>query len=319
MRKVFLIAIGCALLNGAGAAQAQSAAAKAGYLGIGFKDQRFVSAAQSNAQVLVRDVLKDSPAAKAGIKAGDEILRINGMSAANGKFAAVARTLTEGDTVKLRIKRNNQELDYTIVAALRPNTHMGTFGERTILINGDSIRHLMRNYLDSARVHLDSLKLPRVWLHSGDSTFDIRIERFRGRVPPDSIFFRGHDTAFVRGMHRRAEGELGPGVIFRSFEIGSRAIAGAEFTDLDPAMKTYFGTDRGLLTLRVAPGTPAARAGLLPGDVLIKAGDTDVSRIAQLRDVVSRNANRETLKIEVVRKGQNKTLQIATPGGPRKD
>lgn len=314
MRKVILLAIGCALFGSISDASAQggssrgSAAVKSGYIGIRFQDERFVSGATSNMRVLVQDVSKDSPAAKAGIRAGDEILRINGLSAANGKFSALARTLTEGDTVKLRIKRDNKELDYTVVAAARPNTYTSMHGQRTIMISGDSIRELMSDYLESARIHLDSLKLPRVWVHSDDSTFDIRVQRFK-MAPPDSVFFGPPGDV----LREHFEGELGPGMIFRSFDIGSRAIAGAEFTDLDPAMKSYFGTDRGLLTLRVAPGTPAARAGLQVGDVLIKADNKEIKSIADLRAVVFNNVESKTLKVEVMRKGQSKTLEIATP------
>ena len=105
----------------------------------------------------------------------------------------------------------------------------------------------------------------------------------------------------------------GPGVIFRTMEIGSRAIAGAEFTDLDPAMKTYFGTDRGLLTLRVAPETPAARAGLQPGDIVKKANGREINRVANLRGALSETPG--TIKLEVLRKGDTKTIEIKTRGG----
>jgi membrane-associated protease RseP (regulator of RpoE activity) len=163
------------------------------------------------------------------------------------------------------------------------------------------------------------MKLPRVWVHPGDSSFDIRIEHFRG-MPGDTLIFR-RDTAAVRLFRDKLHGaapdeifrrfeDLGPGVVFRSMELGGRSIAGAEFTDLDPGMKTYFGTDRGLLTLRVAPETPAARAGLRAGDIVVKANNQTVERVADLRGLLF--SQPETLKIEVLRKGETKTLEIQT-------
>lgn len=325
MRKMSWLLLGVVLLGSGAQAEAQKTTVTtrvhSGYLGIRYDEDRIIVNGQENpAKVIVKEVSKDSPAEKAGIRAGDEILRINGLAVANGKFSAVARTLVEGDTVRLRVKRGNQERDYAVVAGPRPAGYHTMMGDRTIIISADSIRERMKVYLDSARVHLDAMNFPRVWVEPGDSSFNIRIERFGG-MPGDTLIFN-RDTSALRKMReriatippgetfRRFEGELGPGVIFHSMELGSRAIAGAEFTELDPAMKTYFGTDRGLLTLRVAPETPAARAGLLPGDVVVKADNRAVSSVPELRRMLFEQP--ETLKIEVLRKGESKTLQLQT-------
>lgn len=322
MRRVTWL-LGLLLVGSMGDAAAQQISkrtATPGYIGIRYEEtsQIFSSAPEKNTgTIVIREVSKESPAEKVGLRAGDEILRINGLSAANGKFSALARTLTEGDTVTLRIKRDGKEREYTLVAAARPAGYASMGGERTIVFSADSVRGLMRMYLDSARMHLDSMKLPRIMVHPGDSGIDIRVERFGG-MPGDTLFFR-RDTAAMREWHerfkgdagmemfRRLDGDLGPGVVFRSVELGARSIAGAEFTELDPAMKTYFGTDRGLLTLRVAPETPAARAGLVPGDIVLKANGRDIAGVSALRRQLDRSA---TLELEVLRKGETKTIEI---------
>jgi membrane-associated protease RseP (regulator of RpoE activity) len=321
MRKIALLVAGLALAGAATASaqQSKTAAPRPGYIGVSFRGESFYvvgPGAENTAQVVVRDVSKGSPADKAGVKAGDEITRINGMSPANGKFGAVARTLTEGDTVALRIKRDGKEREFTVIAAARPEGYAGMMGDRTIIITADSVRGLMRDFMGSARIHLDTMRLPRVWMNGDSGNFNIRIERFGGK-PGDTLFF-GKDTVMLRHFRngapeagellRHFEGELGPGAIFRSMELGSRAIAGAEFTDLDPAMKTYFGTDRGLLTLRVAAETPAARAGLMAGDIIVKANGRAVTRVAELRNVIF--AHPETLKLEILRKGDTRTLEV---------
>jgi membrane-associated protease RseP (regulator of RpoE activity) len=320
MRKIALLAVGLALASAATASaqQSKTAAPRAGYIGVSFRGQSFYvvgPGSENTAEVVVREVSKGSPAEKAGLKAGDEVIRINGMSPANGKFGAVARTLTEGDTVTLRIKRDGKEREYTVIAAARPEGYAGLIGDRTIMITADSVRGLMRDFMGSARIHLDTMHLPRVWMNGDSGNVNIRIERF-GTKPGDTLFF-GKDTVMLRHfrngveageLFRHFEGELGPGAIFRSMELGSRAIAGAEFTDLDPAMKTYFGTDRGLLTLRVAAETPAARAGLVAGDIIVKANGRSVTRVAELRNALF--AQPETVKLEILRKGEPKTLEI---------
>jgi len=257
--------------------------------------------------VVVGDVSKDSPAAKAGVQAGDEILRINGLIASNGKFGALARTLVEGDTVRLRVRRDGKERDISIVAGARPNTFAFT---REIVIAPDSVRHLMLRYLDSARVHLDSLRLPSIRIIPGDSLIDLQIMPLNG-ILRDSIW-RGSDSTLFRFRSGQwnFDRDIGPGTVFRSFDLGARSIGGAELTELDPAMRDYFKVDRGLLVLRVAPETPADRAGLAPGDVVVKAKDRDVQRVSDLRSIIA--ANPEGVKLEVVRKGDHKTLQMKT-------
>jgi membrane-associated protease RseP (regulator of RpoE activity) len=326
MRKTIGLMFGLALLGSAAHASAQDtkvAGARPGYIGVRYDDtyEIMMPASRRSEKVVVKDISRDSPAEKAGLKAGDEILSINGLSAANGKFSAVARTLIEGDTVKLRVKRDNVVRDFTLVAAKRPaGSYTTMLGDRTYVFSADSVRGLARMWMDSALMQLDSMKLPRIYVHPGDSSFEVRIEKFRG-MPFDTLAFR-RDTSGWREMRkhweagppsdvlRRMEGDLAPGVIFRSMELGNRSIAGAEFTDLDPAMKTYFGTDRGLLTLRVAPETPAARAGLQPGDIVLKANDREVTRVGTLRTMLF--DERETIKLEVLRKGEKKTLEIKT-------
>lgn len=316
---IITLAVATALAVNATGAAAQHTRKPAGYLGI-YSGESIVNinGTVREQTVTVNDVYKSSPADKAGVKAGDEILRINGMDATNGKFRALASTLVEGDTVKLRIRRDGQERDITIVADARPATMGFT---REIVIAPDSVRRLMLRYLDSARVHLDSLHLPSIRITAdGDSMIDLRLFRGdKGAFPRDSIFFK-HDSTMTRIFRTRPgdrqmppelfEEELGPGVIFRSMELGARSIGGAEFTELDPDMRDYFKTDRGLLTLRVAPETPAKRAGLQPGDIVVKAEGREVLKVTELRSLIATHP--DGVKLEILRKGERRTIEIKT-------
>lgn len=288
-----------------------------GYMGIRYDEEYEQRNDQSMQRVIVRDVSKDSPAEKAGIKAGDEIIRINGLAAGNGKFTAIAGTLAEGDTVHLRLKREGKERNVTLVAAARPAGMLS--GSREYVVSADSVRRLMRVFIDSARFHLDSLRLPRIRVAPGDSSFDIRIERFRG-MPGDSLMWRG-DSAMGRAFRMmpgdgllprewRFERELGPDVILHSMELGRSSISGAEFTPMEPGLAEYFGNQRGLLTLRVAPETPADRAGLQSGDVVLKANGRVVQRISDLRAIVA--GNPEGVKLDIMRKGQARSIDLKT-------
>jgi S1-C subfamily serine protease len=89
-------------------------------------------------------------------------------------------------------------------------------------------------------------------------------------------------------------------------------VAGAEFTELDPAMKPYFKTDRGILVLRVTPATPAARAGLQAGDVVIKANDQPVDNVREFRRLI---AQPQKIRLEILRRGDSRTLELERRSG----
>ena len=100
----------------------------------------------------------------------------------------------------------------------------------------------------------------------------------------------------------------GPWIV-RWLELGERAVAGAELVELNPELAGYFeGADAGVLVVRVGPGTPAARAGLRPGDVVTAADGRAVRAIRELRRAVAEG--RRDVRLEVVRKGRRLELRL---------
>lgn len=95
------------------------------------------------------------------------------------------------------------------------------------------------------------------------------------------------------------------GTQFRPLEpyrLGQNWVAGAQMVDLKPELGTYFNVHAGVLVVEVPQGTPAAAAGLQPGDVIVRAGNTDVHSIRDLR--AGLNEPGDTLALRLIRKGQ---------------
>jgi membrane-associated protease RseP (regulator of RpoE activity) len=90
------------------------------------------------------------------------------------------------------------------------------------------------------------------------------------------------------------------------YVLGENRAAGAEVVELRPELAAYFHVDRGVLVVDVAAGTPAARAGVQPGDVLTHLGGEPLVSIAALRRALTRAAGEVPLTL--VRKGR--TLQV---------
>ena len=78
---------------------------------------------------------------------------------------------------------------------------------------------------------------------------------------------------------------------------GARRVAGAEMHPVGDDLGRYLGITQGLLIVDVTPGTPAARSGLLPGDVVLSADDTEIRSISDLREVLAIPASTNRLAV----------------------
>jgi serine protease Do len=94
-------------------------AVKRAYLGVILQplDKELSNALQMNQQegILISDVVKDSPAAKAGLQAGDIIISFNGKPVKTvTKFRNEIALMNPGVSVKLKILRNNKKMDLSV-------------------------------------------------------------------------------------------------------------------------------------------------------------------------------------------------------------
>ena len=332
LRKLSLtMVIGLALLPVATSAQQQGrttqiiTVGKRGWLGISYNFNSTSRDGKVTETLTVMDVIKDSPADRAGVKRGDRILLIDGKAITEDQLSLLARRVEPGDKVELRIATGDRERDVTLVAAN---------DEGMIFLRGDSINRAVRIYLDSARagvIRMESL--------FGDSLHENVIGQIgRARIYPgtmmpnvhfnqgmDSLFFK-MDSVFFRGWRDRDLHFFNDSVprmwqrieVPREFEmfemprfeaLAERAVAGAEFTPINDGLAGYFGTDRGLLVVKVGPQTPAARAGLISGDVITRVDGQYVDEVIDFRRAITRAGN-ETLKLEILRKGKKQTVEF---------
>ena len=104
---------------------------------------------------------------------------------------------------------------------------------------------------------------------------------------------------------RAAQPPLGPRP--GSFGLLGGATVGAEMIPLDETLGEPYGTDHGLLVLRVGPRTPAARAGIQKGDVLIAVDGRELRSVSTLIRAVERS-EKDQLRIELLRKGERKVV-----------
>jgi len=100
--------------------------------------------------------------------------------------------------------------------------------------------------------------------------------------------------------------EMPPPVAITGF---SSLVAGAQVTTLTEDLKDLTGADGGVFVQRVAPETPAALAGLKGGDVIVEAGDRQVTSARLLQRFIG-DTDSHSLKLKVVRKGKARTVWL---------
>lgn len=308
--------LGALLTIPIGVAAAQETVERPGWLGFTYEASR----ENGRERVRVDQVYPRSPAAAAGLRKSDEIVRWNGR--ADVGQALEALWLEPGDSVRLRIRRGEaRERDLVVVADRRPPRvfSYGPAGEaerfgfsredaerlqRELKANQEEIERLFRD-----QAWPDSIRIDTFWV--GDAF---------GRT------LKLHADSLHRGLQLMLRDSLGPQLqaLAEDFRwvpeagaravamMGRRSVAGAEFEEMNSGLSAYFGTDEGALVLRVSPGTPAARAGLQPGDVVLQADDREVDSIEDLRTAVARAQKQRprAVQLEILRRGRRQELDL---------
>ena len=101
-----------------------------------------------------------------------------------------------------------------------------------------------------------------------------------------------------------------PPMLIEWHENESLPLAGASLVPIKGDLREYFGVDRGALITQVAAGTPASRAGLKGGDVIVKAGATRVSTPHDVQMALEQASHKRTMTVEIVRKKEKRTITI---------
>ena len=288
------------------AARAQEAddCRRTGMIGIVF--------AEADGAVRITGVRRGSPADRAGVREGDAVARVNGQPVTAEAFQASARCLQAGDTVRFALRGPDGEREVEMVAvrrspaAFRVETVRGRPGEDpVIIVGGDSMPIPLRALtfrLDSLHERLRELdgEEIRIRVDSMVRIFSDSMPVFLERMPAVEI------PAEVFAWPDDAEGVRRPFFL----ELGRRAAAGAELAEMNEGLGRYFpNARRGALVIEVSDDSPAARAGLQAGDVIVRAGGDEVASPEDVRRALMRSDDGR-VAVEVVRQGRRRTLTL---------
>jgi serine protease Do len=230
------------------------------------------------AGVFVEDVSKDSAAAKAGIKNGDVIVQFDGENVRSTRqFTRLVTESAAGRAVKVGVMRDGKRVD---VEATPANAESEFFN---IQINGDEIRQNVERGMAQAQRGLAQAERNRALAERDRAQVERNIER----ATPLLRQFR-----MERGPGMPGPLGQGPNVYMFDGQPGSAVLGrgrlGVTVQELTPELATYFGVKDGVLVSTVNADSPAAKAGIKPGDVITAVNDKPVtdadSLVSQLRE-----------------------------------
>lgn len=100
----------------------------------------------------------------------------------------------------------------------------------------------------------------------------------------------------------------------------SRAYIGVRYTQVTPALKekNKLSVEYGALVVRgesadelaVVPGSPANKAGIVEGDIILEADGKKLEGTTTLSSVISKKKPGDTISLKVVSKGEEKTVSV---------
>ncbi len=219
---------------------------------------------------LVKDVEDGSPAAEAGIKEGDVVVRYQGevvQSAA--QLARLVRETPPGRKVTVEVSRNGalQELNATLEERKGP-THIG-----------------------------------------GDFDFELP------EIPPMPPVPDAPALPAIRAWDR----DDGPGLLTHGFFGLRPAKLGIRYQELGDQLAKHFKVEDGaVLVSSVEPGSPAEKAGLKAGDVIVEVNGAAVKSGGDLRDQLGRLEPGAEAQIKVSRDGRAVELKVVLGGSKRR-
>ncbi len=216
----------------------------------------------------VASVEPESPAAKAGIQAGDTIVAYGGRDVRN-HVIVLNKLLLPNTRLAITMRRNGQLRDVTVDIARRP-----------------------RDFVDVSVVS------PQPALPPAPPVAPSMEAPGAPSTPPAA----GAPPRVTAGSRPRAVpwwALIGPSVPGDD-RVGS--FGGAQVVEATPDLRQALGVRSGLLVVVVDPDTPAAESSLRAGDLIVNANGDAVTTPQQLVHIVERTMhNRNSITLEVER------------------
>lgn len=250
---------------------------------------------QHRAGVIVRQITPESAAAQAGVMLGDIITRVDDFDVAGtADLRALLSSLPTGQAIKLRAIRDHQPVELKAVLGGRPSTEppyvMSPFAQ--VLQPELSERNQLETRLEELKAGFRTYQKSPPSRETSEAIRELEIEI--RRIYDDLRALGPANTGPPpRPGNPRTEYD-GP-----AFTSGSDITLQAGFTarELTPQLAASLQARGGVFVSQVAKDSPAERAGLKAGDVIIGTQERVLLSVAQLQAFLSTQHGKVALKV----------------------
>ncbi|SHJ72805.1 PDZ domain-containing protein [Rubritalea squalenifaciens DSM 18772] len=90
-----------------------------------------------------------------------------------------------------------------------------------------------------------------------------------------------------------------------------RLIIGVNTSEIDQRLKQQLGIDSGVLVEQVAPGMPAAKAGIMAGDIITAIDQTKINKLVDITSLTKKHKPEDTLQLTYLRSGKQSTVSVS--------
>jgi serine protease Do len=252
-----------------------------GYIGVQTQEvtrDNFAKFGLSNVRgVAVEKVMEKSPAESAGIRAGDVIVKFNGDEVTSvRKLTRLIGEVDPDHQAALTVLRDGREQNITVRVGKRPASELS---------NGN---------FEFNMPQMGNMKLP-----------DLKNMPQLQNMPD---FQNMPDLQNLpNGQFRSFSLPDGQGWSWSSFQ-GGRQI-GVGITPLTKQLADHFRVDSGVMVTEVRENSPAAKAGLRAGDIILKAGGRTIMNQTDLVRAVNDKKDGE-VQLTIDRDGNRQTISV---------
>ena len=243
----------------------------------------------------ITQVVKDSPAEKAGLRKDDVILRFEGDSVTSvRKLNRLVSEVAPDQNARLGISRSGSEQDVSV-----------TIGKRAQSMNAFNRLEGLHGVLG-----LEGFKgLEGMKGLEGLKDWE-GLKQLEGLKPGDLRAFKVPD-----GNVWKWEGQ-GPGNDGLFFSLGNGRRMGVTTVQLTKQLADYFGTSdgKGVLITGVSDDSPAAKAGIKAGDVITSVDGEAIEGPGDLSRAINKNKEGD-VSVVLVRDKKQRTIKL-TPEKP---
>lgn len=198
---------------------------------------------------------------------------------------------------------------YPKIALVEPSSP----ADRAGVLQGDTVMSFNGTDLIQNEINLTKLLVPEskvvMRVRRDGNAKDLKVTI--GEAPDYYVRRRAAPVA-VAGTFRVAPAppQPEPGqpsvILWQEYE----GVAGARVETISEGLGKAIGVSEGVLVMRVSPGTPAARAGLRDGDVIVRAAGQRIRTVPQLRGIIATGDREEGVTLLIRREKKEKDVTL---------